>query len=88
MSVSTANPTRTAPPTPRTRWRTARRDLAQAYARAATMVSAARHHNWSPALTISALGLIDAAFYQIGLFAGLLTTGISILVFDWSRGDA
>jgi hypothetical protein len=49
------------------------------------VVGAVRHHNWSPALTISGLSCIDAAFYQHGWFAGLLATGISALVYDWSR---
>jgi hypothetical protein len=49
------------------------------------MVGAARHHNWSPALTISGLATVDAAFYQHGWFAGLLATGISALLYDLAR---
>lgn len=87
MAISTAPPPRAEPRTHRG-WQRARTALAQAQAKATRMVSAARHHDWSPALTISGLASIDAAFYQLGLFAGLLTTGISILIYDWSRGDA
>jgi len=84
MAIDTATPPRTAPRTHR-RWRTARSDLAQAYASVVKTVGAVRHHNWSPALTISGLATIDAAFYQHGWFAGLLATGVSALVYDWTR---
>lgn len=86
MAISTALPSRAEPRTHR-RWQRARTALARAQPRATRMVSAARHHDWSPALTISGLGCVDAAFYQLNLFGGLLATGISILLYDWSRGD-
>jgi hypothetical protein len=40
-----------------------------------------------PALTIGALGCVDAAFFQHGWFAGLLCTGISLFVFEAMGGD-
>lgn len=86
MSVTTATPT--AAPRTHRRWRTARSDLANVAARLAKTVSAVRHHNWSPALTVSGLATIDAAFYQHGWFAGLLATGISALVYDWTRENS
>jgi predicted phage tail protein len=51
------------------------------------MVSAARHRYRRPALTITGLTLIDAALFQHGWFAGLLATGISVLVFEWLGAD-
>ena len=67
------------------RWRRVRTTLAKWAAQGGEAVSAARHHNWSPALTATGLGFGDAAFYQHGWFAGLLATGVSFLLFDWSR---
>lgn len=83
MAVDTATPTRT----PRTHrgWASARTTLDAATRRAVKTVGAVRHHNWSPALTVSGLATIDAAFYQHGWFAGLLATGVSALVYDWTR---
>lgn len=83
MSATTATPTRN----PRTHrgWASARTAAAQAYAATVKTVSGVRHHNWSPALTVSGLATIDAAFYQHGWFAGLLATGISLLAYDWQR---
>lgn len=72
--------------TRRWHWDRTRAALAEAARRGATMVSAARRHNWSPALTISGLGFIDAAIwttYHLG--AGLAAIGASLLLLDWSR---
>lgn len=84
MAISTAPLTR--PTRTHRRWTSARSDLAQAYAKVAKMVSAARHHNWSPALTISGLGCIDiAAWETFGRGAAWLALGASLLVYDWQR---
>lgn len=51
------------------------------------MVSAARHHDWSPALTIGGLGFLDAAAWTtFHLGGGLAAIGVSILLFDWAHG--
>lgn len=64
----------------------ARAATATARRQAAKMVSAARHHNWSPALTISGLAAIDtAAWTTFGRGAAWLALGVSVLLFDWSR---
>lgn len=36
---------------------------------------------------VPGLGLVDAALFQFGTFAGLLTTGISLLVLNWVVSD-
>lgn len=69
------------------RWTVARDALANGVRRGVAMVSAARHRYRRPALTIAGFGCIDAAFYQVGWFAGLLVTGLSVLVFEWLGGD-
>jgi hypothetical protein len=86
--VASTTATPAAAPRTHRRWRTARSDLANVAARIAKTVSAVRHHNWSPALTVSGLATIDAAFYQHGWFAGLLATGLSALVYDWTRENS
>lgn len=81
----------TALPTDAPRPRQGRRDRmraawTKARRQATTTVSAARHHNWSPALTVTGLGSIDiAAWETFGRGAGWLALGVSILAFDWSR---
>lgn len=79
-SVTIPNRTRTTTP----RWQQARSTLAQWAAQGAGAVNAARHRHRSPALTATGLAIADAAFYQHGWFAGLLATGVSFLLFDWS----
>lgn len=60
--------------------------LATWAARGAAAVNAARHRNWSPALTVSGLGCIDiAAWETFGRGAGWLALGVSLLLFDFSR---
>lgn len=36
---------------------------------------------------VPGLGLIDAAFFQLGSLAGLLATGVSFLVLNWLVND-
>lgn len=63
-----------------------RATLAEVRRRGTAMVSAARHHDWSPALTISGLAAIDvSAWTTFGRGAAWLAFGISALVYDWSR---
>ena len=67
----------------RTAWSSARRQ-------ATTTVSAARHRNWSPALTVSGFICIDTSAFQLAAGhispgIGLLVTGLSAWGFDWSR---
>lgn len=63
-----------------------REALTQVARKGTAMVGAARHHNWSPALTISGLGFIDTATWtSYGHGAGLLAIGLSALIYDWSR---
>jgi hypothetical protein len=60
--------------------------LAAAARKGTAMVSAARHREWSPALTISALAFLDtAAWSTYGHGAGYAAIGLSILIFDWQR---
>lgn len=61
--------------------------LANVGRQGATMASAARHRLRRPALTIAGFGSIDAAFFHLGWFWGLLVTGISVLVFDDALDD-
>jgi hypothetical protein len=61
--------------------------LAESARQGATMVSAARHRYRRPALTISGFACMDASAFQGGLWLGLLTTGISALVYEWLGGE-
>lgn len=61
--------------------------LAKWAAKGAVVASAARHRLRRPALVISGFGCIDAAFFQLGWFAGLLVTGLSFLAFEAIGGD-
>jgi hypothetical protein len=61
--------------------------LASAAAKGTRMASAARARYRRPALVISGFGCIDAAFYQLGLFAGLLVTGLSLFAFEYLGSD-
>jgi hypothetical protein len=47
------------------------------------MASAARNRLRIPALTIAGLGCFAAAWFQLGLFAGLLATSVSVFVYQW-----
>jgi hypothetical protein len=61
-------------------WRTAAARTASAAAgRVATMRQAA--------LTVTGLGLVDAAAYQVTTGVGLLATGASVLVLEWLTND-
>jgi hypothetical protein len=67
----------------RAAWSTARRQ-------ATATVSAARHRNWSPALTVSGFICVDVSAFQLAAGhispgIGLLVTGLSAWAFDWSR---
>ena len=79
----------TAPPRTRNAnppWQRARKALAGVGHRGAKVVSAARHRNWSPALTITGLGSIDiGAWETFGRGAGWAALGVSLLLFDFSR---
>jgi len=86
MAIDTATPTRTAPRTHR-RWRTARSDLAQAYASVVKVAGEARRRYRRPSLVIGGFGCIDAAAYQLGLGWGLLVTGLSFLAFEAIGND-
>lgn len=75
-------------PTRTRQWRQdrVRATLAEVRRRGAAMVSAARHHDWSPALTISGLGCaVASAWTTFGLGAGLLAMAASFFALDWSR---
>jgi hypothetical protein len=37
--------------------------------------------------TLAGFGLVSAAFFQLGLFAGLLVTGVLVLVFEWKVSE-
>ncbi len=76
-----------APAQPR-RWRGTRlrETLTRGGRQGKAAVSAARHHNWSPALTVSALGCgVASAWTTFGLGAGLLALMGALLALDWSR---
>lgn len=83
----------TAPDVTRAPARTWRKDrmraaLARAWRKGTEAVSAARHHNWSPALTAGGLAAIDiAAWETFGRGAAWLALGISLLLFEWQRSD-
>ena len=63
-----------------------REALAAAGRQGTAMVSAARHHNWSPALTIGGLASgVTSAWTTFGLGAGLLALAGAFFAFDWSR---
>lgn len=82
MAITTATPPRTAPRTHR-RWRTARSDLAQAYASIAKTASEARHRYRRPSLVISSFGSIDAGIWHtFGMGVGLIALGLLGLVFE------
>lgn len=49
----------------------------------AAMVGAARHRYRSPALTIAGLACFVAAFFQLGLFAGLLSGTVACFAYEW-----
>lgn len=76
--------------TPRTdsppRYRRMGAALAKWAAKGATMASAVRHRDRSPALTIGGLGFIDAGIWQhFHTGTGLIAIGVSILLYDFSR---
>lgn len=58
----------------------------RAVPKVAAAVSAVRHRNWSPALTVSGLAALDiAAWTTFGRGAAWAALGVSILAFDWTR---
>lgn len=75
-------------PTRTRQWRQGRVSaaLADVRRRGTAVVSAVRHHDWSPALTISGFGCgIASAWTTFGLGAGLLAMAGSFFAFDLSR---
>lgn len=75
----------------KTSTRIPRRPLAETISTTArnltTAASTTRTRFRRPALTLGGFGCVDAAFFQHGWFAGLLATGISVLVFETLGGD-
>lgn len=71
--------------------RVVRRPVAETISTAAralsTAVVAGKKRFRRPALTVGALGCVDAAFFQHGWFAGLISTGISLFIFETLGGD-
>lgn len=86
MATITANPI----DAPSTGLRRARKRAhaatAQVRRQAATAVSAARHHNWSPALTVGGLGSgVISAWETFGRGAAWAALGVALILLDWSR---
>lgn len=80
-AISVGAHSRPAPP----RWQTTRRNVTkwwQASAKAVIGASARLRH---PAMTVSGLACIDAAAFQVNAGTGLLTTGLSILLYEWAE---
>lgn len=70
----------------RWRWDRTRAALAEAARQGTKMVSAVRHRDRSPALTIAGLGSLDiGAWETFGRGAAWAALGISILLYDLDR---
>lgn len=82
MAATTIPPrTHATPP-----WQRVRNALTTTITQGAQMASAARHRNWSPALTISGLASIDGGIWQhFGAGTGWIAIGVSALLYDFSR---
>jgi hypothetical protein len=61
--------------------------LTAAVAKLAGRVVVAKAKLRRPVLTVGGLGCVDAAFFQHGWFAGLISTGVSLFVFEMLGGD-
>lgn len=89
-TITAAPPTDTRTRT-RNRWRNrARAALDAGVRQGALMAGAVRHRDWSPALTIGGFACVDTSAFQLAAAhispgIGLLITGISAWLYDWSR---
>jgi len=81
--MTAITPTSVRAPSTRRRWKDARTALAARLRRGAAVVGTARQRYRSPALTIAGLGCFVAAFFQLGLFAGLLAACAACFTFEW-----
>jgi hypothetical protein len=76
-------------PTPN-RWNQTRKTLASwrtAAARSAASIAGHVSSLRQVTLTVTGLGLVDAAAYQTTTGVGLLVTGASLLVLEWLTSD-
>jgi hypothetical protein len=80
-AISVGAHSRPAPP----RWETSRQLVAKWWQASARATAGAASRLRHPVMTVSGLACIDAAAFQVNVGTGLLTTGVSILLYEWAE---